>query len=139
MYDMVCIYCGGSTSVVNSRHQKKQNAVWRRRQCDSCKAVFTTEETADYEKSWTVASMSGTLSPFLRDKLLLSIYKSCQHRDTAMSDTIGLTDTAVSQLRSHVVDGALEAATIAAVVLAILENFDEAAATHYRAFHKANL
>src|SRR5690348_1875861 len=97
---MVCIYCGNKTDVINSRPQKRHNKVWRRRRCTKCEAVFTTTEAAALAESLRVARKAkpNTLQPFLRDKLFLSIYKSCQHRPDAIQDASALTDTVVSRL-----------------------------------------
>ena len=136
---MVCIYCSAPTQVTNSRHQKRANNVWRRRRCTQCGAIYSTIEAADYEKSWVVRSLDGALTPFLRDKLLVSIYKSSQHRPEALQDARALTHTVLSNLHPLVEDGAISAHTIAREVLAVLNRFDSPAATHYQAFHAASL
>ena len=131
---MVCVHCGGKTKVVNSRQQRKANQVWRRRQCLACGAVFSTREGAQHELAWLVQN-KGRLEPFSRDKLFLSLYKSCGHRPTALSDARGLTDTVVGKLPAHIVDGAVGGRDIARVALVALNRFDKAASTHYQAFH----
>lgn len=135
---MVCIYCGEETAVNNSRPQKRSNSIWRRRQCKSCGSIFSTEEHVDYEKSIVVQYFDGSsvrLRPFLRDKLFASIYRSCQHRPTALEDTIGLTDTVIAKVWQLTESGKLEAATIATVTFKVLKRFDQPAAISYRAFH----
>lgn len=133
---MVCTYCGHDTQVVNSRHQKRLNQVWRRRKCTNCGAVFSTHEAADYEASWRVLDTNGSLHPFLRDKLLISLHKSLEHRPTAVADASGLLNTIVSLLRPLAAKGTLEASEIALTTREVLIKFDNAAATHYAAFHK---
>jgi transcriptional regulator NrdR family protein len=134
--DMVCIQCGGKTQVINSRHQKRTNRVWRRRKCQLCGAVFTSEESAAYSASWAVKSPSGALKPFSRDKLFLSIHRSLQHRPTALEDAAGLADTAIKKLSDLVADGVIESRVITYTVQIALNRFDQAASTHYAAFHK---
>lgn len=134
---MVCLHCGGETSVTNSRPQQRSNQVWRRRQCGKCGAIFTTTETARYGGSWAVRGKSGRLSPFSRDKLFLSLYKSCEHRKTVLNDADALADTVIKKLAGLVSDGTVESAAIAQVVQVALNRFDKAASSHYRAFHKA--
>jgi transcriptional repressor NrdR len=131
---MVCVHCGGKTKVVNSRQQHKSNQVWRRRQCLKCGAVFSTREAAQHELAWLVRDGSR-LEPFSRDTLFLSLYKSCGHRPTALSDARGLTDTIIGKLPAHMVDGAVASQAIARVALVALNRFDTAASTHYQAFH----
>jgi transcriptional regulator NrdR family protein len=132
---MVCVQCGGQTQVINSRHQKRANQVWRRRRCLSCGAVFTSEESPAYGASWAVQGSSGALQPFSRDKLLLSLHRSLQHRQTALEDAAGLTDTVIRRLSAVVTDGVIESRAIAQVAQVALNRFDLAASTHYAAFH----
>jgi transcriptional repressor NrdR len=109
--------------------------VWRRRQCLSCGAVFTTEETAHYPLSWLVKQRSGTLEPFQRDKLFVSVYNSCQHRKTALTDAGSLTDTIIGRLLSQSKGGMLDYQVILQTAQVTLARFDKAAAVHYQANH----
>ena len=135
---MVCILCGSKTQVINSRPQKRLNQVWRRRQCLSCQTVFTSEESVNYGASWVIKVKNSGLQPFSRDKLFLSLYNSCRHRPTALSDASALTDTVVKRLLD-VVDqnGGLEDSAIARTVQVALNRFDKAASSHYAAYHKS--
>ena len=132
---MVCIYCSDETRVINSRHQKRLNQVWRRRKCDNCLAVFSTHEAASYEDSWRVQAADASLRPFLRNKLFLSLHKSCEHRKRSVEDATGLTSTVISLLGHQTDAGLLEASSIAITAHEVLQNFDKAAAVHYLAFH----
>lgn len=131
---MVCIYCGSSTQVINSRHQKRANHIWRRRQCVNCAAIFTTSEASDLLKSWSVKK-GKQLEPFSRDKLFVSLYESLRHRKQATSDATALTDTVITRLYPLVTVGAVASTDIIEVTSVVLKHFDQAAATHYRAFH----
>jgi transcriptional repressor NrdR len=133
---MVCIHCGGQTSVVNSRAQRRVNQVWRRRQCDSCHTLFTTHEAADYSATWLVRGPAGQLTPFSRDKLFLSLHRSLGHRKHAQNDATALTETITGKLIGQVHDGLVEGAKIAAAVQVALNRFDKAASVHYSAFHR---
>lgn len=134
---MVCVHCGQKTQVINSRARVRNNQVWRRRQCLGCGAVFSTLEIADYSAAWTVRGNSGRFTPFSRDKLLLSLYRSCGHRADPLNDAAGLTDTVIKKLLTHVKDGSLNAQTVARTVQVALNRFDKAASVHYQAFHKS--
>lgn len=132
---MVCLQCGHKTQVINSRPRRRVNQVWRRRQCLSCAAIFSTTEVADYGALWAVRQPSGALKPFDRDKLLLSLHRSCQHRSTALADAAGLTDTIIAKLRARAVAGQLDTRQIAQTAQVALNRFDTAASVHYQAFH----
>ena len=132
---MVCIHCRSETQVINSRLQKKANQVWRRRKCTTCGAIFSSREVAQYELIWLVRRRESLL-PFNRDKLLLSIYTSCQHRPSALSDARALTETVMSKLLFTAIDGILEAPAIAQTIQVALNRFDKAASVHFQAFHR---
>ena len=132
---MVCPYCRGETQVVNSRPKHRTNSVWRRRRCLACGSVTTTEEAVRYESALMVQNSNGGLTPFSRDKLLVSLHKSLAHRSTAITDAAALTDTLISQLRTDTTGAAIELVRLRELALTILGRFDELAGSHYRAYH----
>lgn len=131
---MVCIYCGVKTQVINSRPQKRQNHIWRRRECQGCRALFTTSEAPDFLKSLSVRRKK-VLQPFSRDKLFLSVHDSLKHRKTAINDATGLTDTIIGKLYPLIASGSLDDREIVLVTVETLDAFEPAAATYYRAYH----
>ncbi len=131
---MVCIYCRYETKVTNSRHNKKLNFVWRRRQCLSCGSVFTTLEKPDLYSSLSVNQQS-LYQPFSRDKLFISLYDSIKHRKSALTDSTALTDTVISKLNTKIQNACLTPEQIAKTAYAVLKQFDKAAATYYAAYH----
>ena len=133
---MVCIHCSGDTQVTNSRHQKRTNQIWRRRQCVICKSLFTTQETADFDTAWRVRDLTGRLQPFSRDKLFLSLFVSCQHRKTALKDAGGLSATVIAKLQSIAKESIIDRRDIIQIATLALNRFDKAASTHYQAFHR---
>jgi transcriptional repressor NrdR len=135
---MVCIYCASPTSVVNSRLQKRSNTIWRRRLCSKCANIFTTTELPDLTATLRVPSKNNQakLLPFNRDKLFLSIYASCKHRSTALTDAASLTSTVIQQLLTHQKDPALvERHHIALTTHELLQRFDKTAGAIYLAYH----
>lgn len=132
---MKCIYCGGETQVTNSRLQKKLNAVWRRRKCQSCQGLFTTLEGADYHSSLLFKSDENRVEPFQRDILFISIYEACKHRKGAPGAASALTDTVLGRLRSKIHDATLLRANVISVTAEVLKRYDKAAHTAYLAYH----
>lgn len=128
---MICVYCGSSLAVTNSRPQHRSNRVWRRRTCVGCQVAYTTEEQLDLGKAVTINGR-----PFSRDKLFLSLYGACRHRSTAIKDAGALTDTVTKRLLPAIVGGRLDRGTMVAVATEVLRRFDTAAAVQYRAFHR---
>lgn len=132
---MVCIYCASPTRVTNSRHQRQHNHVWRRRECLSCGAVFTTVEAPDYHKSIAVETTAQALSSFKKEKLLISILKSCDHRKDALDDAIALTDTVIAKTVHASSEGLINVHQLAQIVFTTLQSFDYASAVQYAAHH----
>jgi transcriptional repressor NrdR len=132
---MVCIYCGKPTQVTNSRLQKRDNQVWRRRRCIACKSIFTTHEACDLASSLVVKCNARQLVPFSRDKLFLSIYESCKHRPSVLQDTTALSRTVISNVVRAANDGQVSPSTIKDEAHKVLARFDTTAATVYAAYH----
>lgn len=133
---MDCYICGNDTKVVNSRSQARLNQVWRRRLCDNCKYIFTTIEKIDLERSMTVKTDSDTISPFMREKLLISINDSLGHREDHVSEAVALTDTVISKLQNKYKNSLISSVGIIETTQEVLKNFDNTAVVHYSAYHK---
>lgn len=132
---MNCVYCGHDTRVTNSRPQKRINGIWRRRLCSTCDAIFSTSEAVDYSKSFKF-KRSSDLEPFSRDCLYISLYESLRHRKTAIDDASALTDTILQTIAARLTTAVVDRTSVITVATQILDRFDPAAATHYRAYHK---
>lgn len=132
---MVCVYCHEKLGVINSRIQKKQNNVWRRRRCPNCGALFTTSESIDLSKVLMIKRPNSQLEPFSREKLLSSIYESCKHRKTPEKDAESLTATIITKVFATNSDATIEINSIKELVTEVLTNFDKASASHYKAYH----
>jgi len=75
------------------------------------------------------------LRAFDRDVLFLSIYKSCEHRASAISEAAALCEIIIGQLLHQQVHGTIERKIIVATTVLALKRFDHTAATVYSAFH----
>lgn len=133
---MVCIYCGGKTSVANSRSRAKGLNIWRRRRCDFCGAIYTSNESVDLQSSIRVKKGSS-LKPFLYEKLLLDVYYSIEHRKTAYKDAKWLTDTIIFKLLPCKT-GILQKEEINNAALEVLKHFDKAAFAYFKAHHSTS-
>lgn len=131
---MKCIYCEGPTKVTNSRPRLDQT--WRRRQCITCRAIFTTRENPDLSSSIRVNDqISSSLEPFSRVKLFLSIHDSLSHHSAREIEAEALTDTLVKKLLSLASRGLIDKSIIRQEVLKVLKHFDEAAFVYFKAHH----
>lgn len=136
IYPMVCIYCGNKTAVANSRAQSRQHAVWRRRSCKACKAVFTTIEQPDFTTSLMIEQIDGTLQPFERDVLFYQIAVSCGHRNNPVADAHQITATVLKNIIS-LKSAVVPEKTITELCAQTLQRFDTTAATYYIAYFSA--
>src|SRR5688572_11192466 len=120
---MVCVYCDSPTQVSNSRLQRRNNNIWRRRVCLKCATTFTTTESPELGGVFMVRASDGALRPFDRDQLFISVYESCRHRPSARADATGLTETAVSQILSRPHTSVVERRDIIEIVHRALQRF----------------
>lgn len=132
---MNCVYCKNDTKVINSRHQKRPNKVWRRRHCGTCQSTFTSVETPKLDSILLFNDKKGAPEPFLRDKLLISLYKCLSHRKTAQTDATALTDTIIGKLNSKFTNATIDRDITVDIVIDTLNNFDKPSAVQYAAYH----
>ena len=132
---MVCVYCGSTTNVTNSRLSKRNNSVWRRRKCATCGSIFTTFEEADLSSIFMIEHKDGSLTPFNKTLLLTSIYDCSKHMPKAAEHAAELTNTIVLKLL-NTKNAVLTRNDIITATLNVLTKFNEATAVQYDAFHK---
>ncbi len=84
-----------------------------------------------------VRSTGRSLKAFSRDRLLLDIHASCNHRETAVTDAPALVDDIIAALVRTDHKGVLERQQIVQIVRQVLGRFDQVAATVYDAYHPA--
>lgn len=132
---MVCLYCSGDTIVNNSRYKKRHNSIWRRRSCLSCGAIATTYERYELSTALLVKKRSGTLQAFQRDKLLLSIAKSLEHRQNPSQTASELTEIVIADfLRRKPVQPIILTTDISHATSLVLKRYDAASAIKYLSF-----
>lgn len=134
---MECVYCTGSTRVVNSRRQKKTSSIWRRRACRSCSSIFTTLEKPALDQALRVVNGSGGLSPFDNNQLFVDIYLSLGHRRNPVQDAGAITNTVIMKLLKEVKNATVSSSSIKQLTATTLKNFDKAAFVQYVAFYPA--
>lgn len=78
---------------------------------------------------------NGSLAPLRRDKLFLSVYQSCKHRHTPVTDASALTDTVMATVTLQSEKGVIDAGLIRDTTHTVLHRFDKVAAVQYQAFH----
>jgi transcriptional repressor NrdR len=132
--DMVCIYCGHETSVTNSRLQKRNNQVWRRRQCEACKAIFTTHEAIDLTSALLVDSR-GSAQPFLPDLLFTDVLLALKDRKDTYLAAREVTSTIIQKLLKNPQKPLFLPRTISKTTAEVLKKFDKRAHLRYVSEH----
>jgi len=131
---MVCIYCGNQTKVTNSRLQKRNNQVWRRRECLVCHAVFTTHEAIELESALSV-SLNGQFSPFMPDLLLKELVLVLKDRKDVYTASREVLGTVVAKLLALPQKPVFEPPDISKTTSEVLKRFDRQAYLRYAADH----
>jgi transcriptional regulator NrdR family protein len=80
----------------------------------------------------------GSILPFIKEKLLISINKSLGHRTDHVREAVSLTSTVLSKLQTKYKTPLIAKNDIIITVQEVLKNFDNVAAVHYSAYHKIN-
>ena len=128
---MYCPYCNSATKVTNSRSHNKNKAVWRRRQCKNCDAIWSTDEKYDLHTTHMIKSTSQNhMEPFSRDLLFVSIRASLIHRKSPTQDASALTDTIIGQVLS-LNQSEIDSAELRQLTYDTLHKFDKTAAAVY--------
>jgi len=131
---MICIYCGGETKVTNSRRQKRNNQVWRRRECLVCRSVFTTHETVELESALSV-NANGRLRPFLSDLLLKELISALKDRKDVYTASREVLGTILRRLLALPQKPVYTPADISKTAAEVLKRFDKRAYLRYVAEH----
>jgi transcriptional repressor NrdR len=131
---MICIYCGGDTRVINSRHQRRNNQVWRRRQCLVCGSVLTTHEAVELESALSVND-HGALRPFLPDLLLKELMMALQNRKDAYTASSEVLATIIRKLLSLPQKPVYLPRDISKTTAEVLKRFDKQAYLRFVAEH----
>jgi len=96
---MKCPYCGhNETAVVDSRESEENDAIRRRRACQSCEKRFTTFERIQ-GLELKVIKKDGEREDFDREKLKRGIVKATWKRPVSMADIEDLLDELERKLR----------------------------------------
>lgn len=131
---MVCVYCGGDTKVTNSRLQRRNNHVWRRRQCLACGSIFTTHESVELESALSVDNL-GMLKPFLPDLLLKELMQALRHRKDVYTASGEVLATIVRNLLLLPQKPVFMPTDISQISGEVLKRFDRRAYLRYVAEH----
>lgn len=134
---MHCPFCDHSdTRVIDSRLLGDGDQIRRRRECQSCKARFTTYETAELSLPRIVKS-DGRREAFSDDKLRTGILKALEKRPVAMERI----ESSINHVKRRIRESGereIETGKIGEMVMDALRGLDQVAyvrfASVYRSF-----
>ncbi len=96
---MKCPFCGKlNTRVVDSRPDKMDSQVRRRRECRACSRRFTTHEKF-IQVPIIIVKKDGRREDFMREKVLSGIKKACEKRAISINLIEETVDTIERELR----------------------------------------
>jgi len=121
------------TSVGNSRYFKRSNIIWRRRKSPAG-FTFTTRESVDLTVVQVHKSNTNS-EPYQPTKLLLSIFRACEHLGSSHSDSWYLAQTVEIKLLEHLSENmTIDSFTISDIVADTLKAFNTTAFVKYSSF-----
>ncbi len=138
---MKCPYCSSEViKVIDSRPSEEQNAIRRRRQCDSCNRRFTTYETVE-SVPLIVIKKDRSREPFSRDKMASGVIRSCHKRPVSMGQIDSVIDNVENALY-NTMKKEVDSNYIGELVMEQLKTLDQVAyvrfASVYREFKDIN-
>lgn len=131
---MVCSICDGETEVTNSRLQKRNNQIWRRRRCLECKSIFTTHESVYLPAIFSV-KRGRLIEPFTPDRLLSEIMYVLRDKPKAYEDAKELNAVIIRNTLKKAADGLISPQEISLEASKVLKRFNKQAWLRYQAEH----
>ena len=138
---MKCPYCGSENiRVMDSIHIEEENAIKRRRECESCKKRFGTLEIVQ-DTSIIVIKKDGRKEFFDKEKILRGIIRSCQKRPVTLDKMQEIADDIEKQVMNSM-DKEITSTHIGELVISRLRKLDDVSyirfASVYRQFKDLN-
>ena len=132
---MLCPACrSGDTRVIDSRDD--ENAVRRRRECQSCRHRFTTYERIEAARLFIVKK-DGRREPYNRDKVIAGLRRACEKRPISESQMQQIADDVERELYARG-ESELPSGLVGELVMGALRSLDKVAyirfASVYRSF-----
>jgi transcriptional repressor NrdR len=132
---MLCPACrSGDTRVIDSRDD--ENAVRRRRECQSCRHRFTTYERIEAARLFIVKK-DGRREPYNRDKVIAGLRRACEKRPISESQMQQIADDVERELYARG-ESELPSGLVGELVMSALRSLDKVAyirfASVYRSF-----
>lgn len=133
---MICPFCGHSdTKVTDSRDTNDGKAIRRRRECEGCKARFSTYEEMEIMRL-TVIKRDGTRQDYDREKMAVGIRKAFEKLNVSkdkIEKFIGDVEYEIHSKESN----EIRSKDIGKIILRKLEEYDHVAYLRFASVYKS--
>ncbi len=130
-----CPICGFVDSkVLDSRPSETENAIRRRRECDSCHHRFTTYEKIE-ETPIMVIKKSNIRQPFDREKIMAGLIKACEKRPIPISKIEEIANKVEQTIRNSM-KKEINSSEIGEMVMEYLKEVDEIAYVRFASVYR---
>ena len=132
---MRCPFCGhDEDKVIDSRPSEEGSAIRRRRECIACGSRFTTYEKVE-NLPLLVVKKDGSREPFLRDKLINGLIKSCEKRPVSTAQIEALVDS-IEMAVQNSLKREVTSREIGEMVMERLKGLDEVAYVRFASVYR---
>lgn len=121
--------------MVDSRSTRDDEAVRRRRECESCGARFTTYEYVE-RSPITVVKADGRRAAYDREKILGGLLKACEKRPVSREALEDLVDGVERNVVYGSIGGELTSQAIGEAVMERLRSLDEVAFVRFASVYR---
>lgn len=133
---MFCIFCfHKKTAVTNSRPHKKSAQIWRRRQCNDCKKIYTTYERPALHEEVQVINTRQEKSFFNTGRLYTDIVSCFEHASESRHDDTFWIARTIEDAVSTAGKLAITTSELKNITYEVLTKFDPLAGVQYAARH----
>lgn len=131
---MLCPECGSDRLRVTDSRACTDGSIRRRRECDDCKARFTTYERIS-EKAIAIVKRDGTVELYERNKLLNGIVRACTKRPVTLKQMENIVDDIEATIRSDY-KSQIKASSLGEMALDHLAEIDDVAYIRFASVYK---
>ena len=132
---MKCPFCGHlDTRVLDTRLHREGELTKRRRECVSCHARFTTQES-HLRYNPFIKKKDGRREPFRREKIFKSIQVACHKRSVSIEEIESIVER-VTQLVLNKAEREISSTLIGQAVMAELRARDDIAYVRFASVYK---
>jgi len=134
---MLCPFCNhNETKVIDSRDTNDSKAIRRRRECEKCKARFSTYEEVEIMRL-LVIKRNGEKEEYDQEKIGKGIEKSLEKRPVSQEKKEKLLSDIEYCLHNKSKDGEIDSKNVGKIILEKLKEVDQVAYLRFASVYKS--